>query len=296
MSLIFLLLLVSPAFAVNQTSSPEQVKIGTYVVNVGSYEINTGSYLIDFYFWLKWDPSSKINPEGFEFMNGRVETKDTIIDQNGYKLYRIQAKLHNSLSLEDYPIDSQNITIVVEDKLITEDKMIYVLDKAESGITENLDLKGWNIVGYDSIISSRNYKNWNESYSNYEFYITIARPTSSIYKLLIPIILIVITSWVIFFVPLKEVGERLFIGGSGLLSAIAFHIYLTGSIPVVGYLTLADKIMISSYLAIVFALASSVYINRQALRSEERAKAINRILTMLDMAVPIVAFLFLSLL
>ncbi|KPV63695.1 MAG: hypothetical protein AOA66_0650 [Candidatus Bathyarchaeota archaeon BA2] len=62
-----------------------------------------------------------------------------------------------------------------------------------------------------------------------------------------------------------------------LLSATAFHLALLSGIPPVGYLTLADRMMLSIYTIFLYNLSASVYIMRLVdAKKTEEAKKFNK--------------------
>jgi hypothetical protein len=69
----------------------------------------------------------------------------------------------------------------------------------------------------------------------------------------------------------QNFAQRITLGVTTLLSATAFHLSLLSGIPPTGYLTFADKMMLSVYVIFLFNLAVSVYIMRfvEAKRMED---------------------------
>jgi len=63
-----------------------------------------------------------------------------------------------------------------------------------------------------------------------------------------------------------------------LLSATAFHLALLSGIPPVGYLTSADRMMLSIYTIFLYNLSASVYIMRlvDAKKTEEAKNSIRK--------------------
>ena len=55
-----------------------------------------------------------------------------------------------------------------------------------------------------------------------------------------------------------EIGERLALTSSTLVSAILYHLTLTASIPPVGCMTFANKFMLANYVILFAALAVTV--------------------------------------
>ena len=294
LAIIFMLMLLMPGIALAQ---PSEVEVGTYVLNIGKYDLEHGSYTIDFYLWF-W--SNDVLPEDldFEFMNGRAKTIDQTADDPDYRFYRIEAEMYENGDLRNYPSDVQQITIKLEDKGLNSKDLVFVPNKNESGISPEIVMPGWDIVGDEIIAKNVTYKIWGEEYSRYIHAVKISRVKSSFYEILIPLICIVIIGWLCFFLPLDDLGERLFITGSSLIAAVAFHIYVTSSIPATGYLTMADKMILSAYSMIVFMLigftVTDFYKKRK--RSLKMALEVNTIFRITALVIPFAIFMLLSLL
>lgn len=121
------------------------------------------------------------------------------------------------------------------------------------------------------------YPNFDETFSRYIYTIEIERPSSAIWKVILPVFFIMLIGWFGFFVPHSQLEVRATLGLSALIAAIAFHITIITSLPPTGYLTLADKIMISSYAFLTYVLAIITIVERSIDKKKpEKALKINR--------------------
>lgn len=278
--LLTLLLILSVAFAAD-------VMVGTYILSIGNYDISQGTYDADFYLWFKGTDV----PETFEFMNGKIDQKTVIVDDPDYKFYRIRANLFTTPKFADYPNDQQKLTIIIEDSINLVEDIHYVVDKDEVGIDETLSVLGWEIVETDAIATANHYANWDETYPKYEHYVIIGRPGSSLFKILFPVVFIALVGWFALFVPHKQFETRATLGFTSLLSAVAFHLSITSSIPPVGYLTLADSIMIALYSFVVFIVAVLVAVEvLDSKNKHKKANALNNWSVLLSIVVPFIIF------
>ncbi len=269
------------------------VAVGTYVMNIGDYDISRGTYDADFYLWFKGESI----PSSFEFMNGEVTSIDTIINESNYSFYRVRARLSTPPQFADYPSDKQTISIIVEDSLNTIEDVRYVVDSEETGVHSTLNILGWELTNSSVGVSESVYENWGETYSRYEHSVVIARPGSSLFKIIFPVFFIALVAWLGFFVPKKQFETRAALGFSAVLSAVAFHLTVTSSIPPVGFLTLADKFMIALYSFVVFVVAALVLVERFRNKDKnKKARQVNRVSILVSVVVPFVVFALLSLL
>ncbi len=272
----------------------DDIKVGTYILNVGEYNTEVASYVIDFYLWFKWD--GDVSPEQFEFMNGRARHIDLMIDEPGYKFYRIEAELYENTNLRDYPLDKQVLSIRIEDKIKTIEELNYVPDHEELGISPELSIMTWRIIEDNAYVKNVEYPNWDETYSRYIHEVKIERPWTSIIRILIPVIFIAITGWLCFFFPLHKMGEKLALIGTALLSAVVIHLFMVESIPAVGYMTLADKIAMSLYTLLVFTIIgivlTEVHIEK---KTHKQSQKTNKKCAILSIIAAIVMFIILTL-
>lgn len=264
----FSLLLVALAGA----AEPVRVYVGVYVLNLGRFELATGAYTVDFYLSLRAE--RPIAMDEFEFMNGRAATIDRLIDTPTEKFYRIQANLSQNLDLRRYPFDEHLLTIELEDKRRTVNELVYVVDEKACGVDPSVIVVGWRLAGWEATVTTHEYTIYEETYSRFVFGLRIRRVTlNAVIKSFLPIVCMLLVGFLSLLLTPDKVTTRLTLNISTLLGAVMFHVNLTSSIPPVGYLTLADRVMIATYLILVLILLSGVAILRWAEREEKKAQA-----------------------
>jgi len=262
-----ILLLILPIVSA-QSSEPTEVAVGVYVLNVGKFDVSAGSYTVDFYLSLKCD--RPCYPEKFEFMNGRATSIDKLTDEPSEKFYRIQASLAENIDLRQYPFDSHALTIAVEDKEKTNSELVYKVDQSNSGIDENVIIVGWNLDGWNAEVTDHYYPAYDETFSRFVFKVNISRVgLTSVLKSFLPVFFMVFVALLSLLLKADKVTTRLTLNISTLLAAVMFHLNLTSSIPPVGYLTFADKFMISTYLILIVVLVSGIILMRHTEQKEE---------------------------
>jgi hypothetical protein len=88
-----------------------------------------------------------------------------------------------------------------------------------------------------------------------------------------PLFLIISISWVIFF--LKDYGRQLEVASGNLLVFVAFNFAISNDLPRLGYLTLLDRIIITSFCCAAVVVLISVYQKR--LQASGRMELADRI-------------------
>jgi len=245
------------------------VKVGVYVLNVGKFDVSSGAYTVDFYLDLRCD--KECDPGNFEFMNGRAESVDKLIDTPNEKFYRIQAALSDNIDLKEYPFDAHNLPIIIEDKTNTVEQQAYAFDENNSGIDPAVTLVGWDLAGWNGKSEDHFYAPYNETYSRFTFNIGIKRIfLAAILKTFLPVIFIVIVGLLALLIEEHgNIWTRIGINTSALIAAVMFHLNVTSSIPPVGYLTFADKFMMVTYVSLVLGLLSSILMMMHAKAKDE---------------------------
>jgi len=77
-------------------------------------------------------------------------------------------------------------------------------------------------------------------------------------KAITPLVLIVMMSWVVFWIDPKQVPNQLGVAVTTVLTLIAYHIALSGRLPEIPYLTHMDKFLFSSTVLVFMALIEVV--------------------------------------
>jgi len=245
-------------------ASAQKEGIGLYILNLGKFDVATGAFTADFYLSVKCLSECTTD---FEFMNGRAASIEKIIDEPNEKFYRIQANLNSPVDLRRFPFDSQQMHIILEDKKLTTENLVYVPIMGESGMDESISFTGWNIDGWDADVKEHRYDIYDETYSQYIFTVNISRIfINSFFKTFMPVLFIVLILLFSFIMDPDKITTRLAVSTSSLIASVMFHISISNQIPPVGYLTIADKFMILTY----FVILASVILNVIILELSER--------------------------
>ncbi|MEM3728525.1 MAG: hypothetical protein QXF75_04930 [Candidatus Bathyarchaeia archaeon] len=257
-------------------TGPAEVYVGVWLVNVEKVDLAASSYRLDFYLWFKFNHSriNLVDVKKFEFVNGPLGTFPPIEENEtrGYVEYRIKGDFIKTFDFTDYPFETHTLTIELEHKELDASRLRYIADQ-NSAIDEAINVAGWEIGGYNTIETEHSYGD--ETFSRFIFCVQLRRPTlSSFVKSVLPIIVITTISLLTFFISPQNFSQRIGLGVTTLMSATAFHLSLLSGLPPIGYLTFADRMMMSIYIVFLYNLSTSVYIMKlvDAKKTEEAAQ------------------------
>ncbi len=277
---------------IHAADSPEEVGVGLYLLDVSKYDITTGEFTADFYLDLTCDESC--SPEDFEFMNGRATSIDMSIDEPDEKFYRIQGVFVSPVHMEKYPFDRQKMQIIIEDKLKVTDELRYAAIENESGIDESIIFPGWEIKNWTVVVDEHYYPPYDETYSRYTFTVEMERvKLHALLKNFVPLFFLVIITLAGLFLTPKEMGFRIAIGGSTLITTVLIHLSILSEIPPTPYLTFTDQFMFVTYAIVLLSFLANILILE--LNERKRYKDVHRVHRLTEKLVLLVPLIYILL-
>ena len=245
----------------------------------GSYTYYVCDYTQKQFNDLKLYPPEK----GFKILNEVKSDKD-LVDNKTYELSPYSTKLGNSdeylfisselggtysiknkFNLKTFPFDKQTVRIKIIDDfqripntVLFESSLSYL---SLSNIKDNNDIPGWNIKSFDfNILNYQNPFFMEDDYATgIELSMVIERKHSYyLYKVILPIVLILSVCWLVVWIDPKELEARLTVTIVCLLSLIAYNFVIDSELPKLEYLTVLDWIILTSYIYAVIPNILSV--------------------------------------
>ena len=257
---------------------------GIDINTISDLNVTKGTCVIDFYLWFRFE--GEFDDTNIEFVNaanpiklGRpvIEEKDGILTT---RAYRIKAPFKVEFQFHEYPFDTQTLRIQFRHLQQTRDKLIYVSDILGMRLGKRKKkrnfsaLSGWltsNIMFFQNIVSNNStlgvpkfFNSQNSiKYSQFNATIQIKRQiVSFLLKNLILIFVMIIISYLTYFIPPDQFSIRISIGMSTLLTTAFSHIKLSTSLPV-GYLLAIEHAFFGVYVLAAYAIITAVLIFKQ---------------------------------
>ncbi|MGH6831671.1 MAG: hypothetical protein ACRECM_01405 [Methyloceanibacter sp.] len=253
------------AFAPSIQAAPAKVTVGAYLNDIQQPDFKANSYAIDLYIWFRWwdpniDPSKTLEfrnrdaSDNSNLLEALYEKPETMPDGSLYSIIRYRGQFSTKFRLDSYPFDTQVLKVVLEDTILDVDELVYVPETFPSVIHDpGITLPGFT-VGKPSMLIVENIYPTNfgdlseahqETFSRVTLSIPVTRPAVSMsIKLFLPIVLVVVCAALVFFIRPKEIGARIGLGITGLLTLVALELSSSAVLPDIDYLMMLDKVFI----------------------------------------------------
>ncbi len=167
-------------------------------------------------------------------------------------------EIKNKFNLVSFPFDKQKIIISMVDLDDFESTVLGAFDTNYlllNHTKENLEIPGWNVTDI-KFNTGNNFDLNGLVFSEASIIVDIERQSFYyIFKIILPIVLILIICWSSVWLNPREVESKLTITIVCLLSLIAYNFVIDNELPKLEYLTIMDWIILASYL---FAAAPNI--------------------------------------
>lgn len=266
-----------------EDAQPVYVAVG--VLDIDGISSAEQSFTINLYVQFRWhDPElahdgdgpirealSDISAPRFLLVN-RQKTWTTLlnvveISPEGEAVYRMRVwgDFSQPLRLHDFPFDNHTFQIPIL-ALGQTGGAVRLLPDPETGsfIADTLSVADWDITGWAA--KSENIElTRGDSAQGFIFSFDAKRIYNHyVIKYIVPLILIVMMSWIVFWIDPEESGSQLSVAVTAALTLIAYHIALAGKLPDIPYLTRMDLFLFGSTLLVFSALLEVVITSRLA--------------------------------
>jgi hypothetical protein len=270
-------------FARPDKKSPEKpptVNVGIYVDDVYEIDLKTMSFSADFYAWQRWrgKTNGDFAPSGFSAVNGtltQVEAPDAWDDKKSdlhWRNYHYVGKFRVPMDFHNYPLDSQNLVIAINDPNADSLSIRYSLDTngVKNWITTHpIGLGSWAIknsatntitprISFTRYASDfgypkeawegdpvyRLYSNQGAVYDTLQFDLPIQRRDGlAVYvKTFLALFISMAIAMLAFFISPHDIDPRFGVGVAAVFGAVSSMIVVSNNTQETPYMTIADKI------------------------------------------------------
>ena len=256
-----------------------KVYVSMYINNIS--EINAASQIIkvDLILKVSWyDPRLKHESKGYiiagidkvwdpsiTFSNRLNITKSftehVTIFNDGKVVYlqRVYGEFTQNLFYEDFPFDEQKLKLTLIDISIAFDKIEFEIDSTGSGVNNVITAPDWDVTGWNFKKSNFTFAGSTENLSSLIFEITVKRQAGYyILLFIIPLLLIIMMSWMAFWLDSSLSSSQISIATTSMLTLIAYRFIVTSNLPKIAYMTRMDLFILGSSILIFFTLIQSI--------------------------------------
>ena len=173
--------------------------------------------------------------------------------------------------LTDFPFDRQELYFAVVAAEALADAVI-VTRRQDIGMADMLSVSNWQISAGESRSSEHYIAPVDSTLSRLDIVFEIQRLTGFYtWQLLVPLFLVVMMTWAVFWMPLEFVAPRVGLVATSMLTLIAYRFSMASILPPIAYLTRLDKFMVASSVLVFGALAAAVAVTWLEGRGDLRA-------------------------
>src|ERR1700746_3501311 len=285
-------------------NGPTQVSVGIWIVDINSIDSAQQNFTADIAIVLRWKDvrlahtgTGAVNYALDQIWTPRVsianETNSVVrklpesaeAEPDGTVLYRQRyvGSFTQPLRLQSFPFDRQVFRIQFVAVRYRPDEVMFVPDqnwiknglKQGAGIAPSITLPDWTIEKWDTKPVTYALAPGFE-YSGYAFEFTASRNVLHyILKVILPLVLIVIMSWVVFWIEPSELGIQFSIAMTSMLTLIAYRFAVDTQLPRLPYTTRLDTFILTSTLLVFFSLIEVLVTT--ILDNKEQTKVAKRI-------------------
>ena len=173
---------------------------------------------------------------------------------------RFDATLTSTFHLKPFPFDQQKLEILVHP--FSDQQHIVVFEQSELAVwtaaefSSYSSLESWQFESLTYELGTAASQFGKHAVSEARFDITVARRSEFyLWKVFLPLLLMVIVSWSVFWFDPPEVSSQVQIAVTSILTIIAFALAISLTLPRVPYLTFADAFFLTCY---IFAFVAMV--------------------------------------
>jgi hypothetical protein len=284
---------------------PTAVEIQLQITELGEIDALKSTFHFQGYADFRWcDPRSAFDAEaegsdvqrhfgisrGYPIWNidlsiangvGAVEVTRRLIEVHSDGNIRVSGYFNSEVSapfdLRLFPFDRQTLEIKLESFTYNEQKLVLVTNDDHVSFAPDLFLPEWRVAGIEARVEQTVSVRDRVPFSRAVIALQVDREWGFyVFKLWIPLLLIVALSWSIFWMHDESLAGRMRISATAFLTVVAYQFAISGSLPKIAYLTMMDRMMIASFVLIAFSALQSMPVAKAREKDPQRAVAIDR--------------------
>jgi hypothetical protein len=160
--------------------------------------------------------------------------------------------------LSNFPFDHQDVLFTILAGYPLE-AVTFIAPGENIGMAEVVSVANWRITFGENRLSGYYIKPLDRTLARLDVVFRAERLTGYYtWQLLVPLILVVMMTWAVFWMPLEFVAPRVGLVATSMLTLIAYRFSMASVLPPIAYLTRMDVFMVASSVLVFAALAAAV--------------------------------------
>ena len=271
---------------------PVIVDIGLYVYGVSELDAGSNTFFMEGYIDLVWcDSRVKFEPawpgqqhlylEGdaakeleeiwwpaFTFVNEvhkrDIENQEVIVSADGTVEYREKfgVKLQSNFVMDNFPFDTQVLIAEIESFAWNSSIMKFHIEQDLIGFSEEFVIPEHELTGIDEHLETKQELRDRYPFSELVTELYVERvPTYYVTKVIVPLTLIVMISWAVFWMDCDDLASRMGISFTGVLTSVAYQFVVSESLPRHIYNTWLDNFVLLSFVMMMLTVFVNIIVN-----------------------------------
>lgn len=196
--------------------------------------------------------SSQLRRARGEFSADQVRVGEDGLVEYFQRFFGTIATYHQ---LHNFPFDRHDLQLRIAALQYPAKALKFNIDRRFTRIAELLNIPDWKIEGLEANVLDQQIPEFDTSYSLVYLIISAKRNSSFyIWKVLFPLTLIVLMSFVVFWITPQRFGPQIGLSATSMLTLIAFQFALTTVLPKVSYFTIMDELILGSTVLVFSSL------------------------------------------
>jgi hypothetical protein len=280
------------------SKGPTEVTLRLYVNDIISIHDVDQSFTSDVLFRAEWhDPRLRHgNPVAcraamdqiwtpvLQLLNRRsveqLREPELSVFPNGNVLFLVRSfgEFSFRADLSDFPFDQQELSFNIVSTY--ESDQVRLITRPELlGLNEQLSVANWEIKLQGTRSQTQYIAPVDKHLERMDLILGATRLTGYYtWQQLLPLLLIVMMTWLVFWIPIEVIPSRVGLAATSMLTLIAYRFAMSSVLPPIAYLTRLDIFMIGASVLVFAGLATTVAVSYIFDQHNERlATSVNRI-------------------
>jgi hypothetical protein len=171
---------------------------------------------------------------------------------------RVLVQVAQPMDFTEFPLDRHIWKFTVWPAYSTSIELLLHALPWTSG-PEKPTIQGWRVSAVNAQTSVTARGNRLGIFSRFDATLELRRmPRFYAWKMGLPLLLIGLMSYLVYFIPRTMVPQQIALGMTGILTAVAYMLSLNSSLPKIGYITRADRLFVGVITLSFFGLVKGV--------------------------------------